>query len=228
MKEPNGWDFETVAWFSKPVSDTYWFIPWSNTEFCEDEIAPPTASKTKLLIYTTGVLDPAYRGTGIIVDEKEGHVVGCYKVHLDTPKAEETKTELYAVKGDLKFNPSDQQRILNIPERNRSKDQKDELNELQEEAEDWSLEVRRLNGELLDPRPAGIALHDPRIFHVHPDMATRIFKDYGNEYRALELRLRELMGSVFDAKKHLPAYRQKEEGLEADGVQLPAADLQNP
>jgi hypothetical protein len=111
---------------------------------------------------------------------------------------------------------------LNIPEWNRSKDLKDELKELQEEAEDWSLEVRRLNGELLDPRPAGIALHEPRIFHVHPAMSDKIFKDYGNEYRALEWRIRKLMGNAFDKKEHLPYWRQKEdEEMEAGGVRLP-------
>jgi hypothetical protein len=192
-----------------------------NTELCEEKAAPTYNLKTKLLYYTTGVLDPKYRGTGMIVDEKEGMVVGCYKTHEDMEAGKQTKTDLCAIRGDHQFILSEQQSILHIPESNRNKGQKDELDELQAEAENWPKEVRRLNGELLDPRPAAIATHNPPILHVHPDMAEAVFKDYGNEYRALEWRIRKLMGDVFDKKEHLPYWRQKEdEVLEADGERL--------
>lgn len=206
---------------SEPLSNTHWYIPWTNCERWDEQDVTSSSPKNKFLYYATEELKPECRGTGIIVEENSGTIYGCYKTQDATERGQQFKTDLVRVSGGNQFNTSDQHRILQIPENNRTKEQKAELAGLQAEAKEWPTEVRRLNGMLLDPRPQAIAKHESQILFVHPSMAGDLFKSYGDEYRALELRIRSVMGDTFNKKDHLPAWRQKDdEELKKDGLQL--------
>jgi hypothetical protein len=205
-----------------PVPNTWWFIPWKHTQKWNSDDTPP-APYTKLLYRDTGLLKDEHRGSGMIIEETTGKIVGCYKKHADTGlEAHQTKVDLAMLQGDASLIAADREAIMQIPVLNRTDEQKELVQELQEELDDMPKECRRLSGLLLDPRPQYIAEHQSEVLYIHPVMAGEVLKNYGDEYRHLENRIRTAMGNAFDLEEDLPIYRK------VDRQQLLEAGLEEP
>ncbi|KAF2443748.1 hypothetical protein P171DRAFT_445107 [Karstenula rhodostoma CBS 690.94] len=223
--EPLGWDFEDVKFREVPIPDTWWFIPWGNTSHCENDADSPYPDQPeKLLYYDVHPIKEQYRGSGIVIEETEGRVVGCYKVRADTEAGDDAKTEV----AELKHRQWLEERGLAPVERVHKRKPKRKPTLAYQDDSEGALrlggkkydgkpltlpnEIRRLNGLILDPRPARIALHpkDKEAFRIYRDMARAAFKKYGARYQQLEIKIRNAMKDTFDKKFDLPVYRLKQ------------------
>ncbi|KAF2688482.1 hypothetical protein K458DRAFT_384667 [Lentithecium fluviatile CBS 122367] len=209
-KEPMGWDFSRID-LGAEIPSVYWFFPWANTEFLWPSTPlPPTPSK--LFYAEVGKLKMEYRGTGIVLDERAGRVVGCYKAHADSGEpAHETNTALARLEGNATFAKTEISRILQFPATRRTNADQDLVSKLHAGLAAMSKEKRRLQGLLLDPRPQYIAFHKEEVLKVHPGIKISDYKMFGDRYLALEGRIRRAMGEVFDEEKDLPPWRKEDE-----------------
>ncbi|KAL5450459.1 hypothetical protein PMIN07_008825 [Paraphaeosphaeria minitans] len=225
-QNPSGWDFEDVKFREDPILDTWWFVPWSNTEHCgSDEEPLYTGKLDKLFCSDANPIREEYRGSGIVVDEIEGRVVGCYKVRADTEDGDDVKEEIAEVKHEQWLGEQGKAYVEGLPKRKSKKkirrmgmfppDPKEELSLSDKTSDgkplDLPNEIRKLNGLLLDPRPVRIALHpnDREVFRIHGGRAGVAFKDYGARYKHMEYKIRCAMKDTFDKKQDLPVYRLK-------------------
>ncbi|OAG10936.1 uncharacterized protein CC84DRAFT_1161745 [Paraphaeosphaeria sporulosa] len=194
--EPLGWDFEDVKFREDPIPDTWWFVPWNNTEQCESKNDFPGTVKPKKLLYSdVNPVEEEYRGSGIVVDEIEGRVVGCYKVRADTEDGDDAKAEIAEVKHQQWLEEQGQAYIEGLPNRKPKQkmrrmgmfpsDPKAEPRPGDKTCDRKPLnllnDIRKLNGLILDPRPVRIALHpkDREAFRIHGSMAGAALQDYG-------------------------------------------------
>lgn len=223
--EPLGWNFEDIKSREDLIPSTWWFIPWSNTEYCELSKDSPYAGKTeKLLYYDVHPVKEQYRGSGIVVDDIEGRVVGCYKIRADTEVGDDFKKEVTELKhrqwledhGQAPVEPV-YKRKPKTPNMANNVPGPEKLLRLGNEKYDGKPlnlpnEIRRLNGLILDPRPVKIALHhkNREAFRTHHNLAGGVLKDYGAQYLQLEHRIRNAMKDTFDKDLDLPIYRLRQ------------------
>ncbi|KAJ4347948.1 uncharacterized protein N0V89_009320 [Didymosphaeria variabile] len=224
--EPIGWFFEDIRFREDPIPETWWFIPWINTEYCEiDEPSSYPKQPASLLYYeTTGV--GHYRGSGIVVEEIDGTVIGCYKIRADTEAGDEARKEVEELKAKVRKAEAENIPIERIDKhKGRAKKKGGRTAGLADKRYEKSLrmgdknydgkplnipnQIRRLNGLIIDPRPSKIALHREEAFFLHEAMGGCSFKDYGAQYPQLEYQIRNAMKDTFDVLD-LPIYRQKQ------------------
>lgn len=151
-------------------------------------------------------MEEEYLGSGIIVEETQGEIIGCYKVRAETEAGREMEEELHSLKAKMRFEEETGQ-SAEITERTA----RPELKEVS-----IPNSVRTLNGLLLDRRPAAIAYHEIPVFVLQSDMIDHSYKTYGDQYLPLEDEIRKAMGDTFDEDDDLPLFRKK---------QIKAADL---
>jgi hypothetical protein len=218
--EPVGWDFEDIRFREDPIPRTWWFVPWSSTDYCEvDETSPSTGPSKQLLYYDMRHIEDHYRGSGLIVEETEGRVIGCYKVHADTDDGDDTKEEVSRLKARQQFNAGGLALVKRVdkPKSRKKTGLADARYQLTLGSKTYDGEplpvpnqIRRLNGLILDARPARIAMHEKEVFRIHSDMAGCVFRNYGAQYPQLEYRTRKAMKDTFDKELDLPIYRQNQ------------------
>ncbi|KAL1601469.1 hypothetical protein SLS60_006384 [Paraconiothyrium brasiliense] len=225
--EPIGWDFENIRFREDPIPDTWWFIPWTNTEYCEfDEPSPYPGQPASLLYYeTTGV--GHYRGSGIVVEETDGKVIGCYKVRADTEDGEDDREEVAELKAKVRKAEAENVPIERIDKpKGRAKrkggrsaglagaryDKDLRMGDKKYDGKPLDIpnQIRRLNGLIMDPRPIRIALHREEAFFFHSAMEGCAPEDYGAQYPQLEYKIRRAMKDTFDKEQDLPIYRLKQ------------------
>lgn len=222
--EPLGWDFEDVKFRRDPIPDTWWFVPWKNTERRGPDEAPPfPVTYGKLPYFDVNPLQEEYRGSGLIIDEVGSRVVGCYKVRADTEDGYDTKQELFEAK-HKRWHEGKRPAPTKLS-RTRKPQIRDTLVESDSNATsssddgthdgtplDLPNEIRKLNGLILDPRPVRIALHpkDREAFHIPVDITELAMERYGAKYMQLEHTIRNAMRDTLDKKQQLPAFRSKQ------------------
>jgi hypothetical protein len=200
---------------SKDLETELWFIPWNNIAICDHDMIPASIlNQHKFVIRHINVnvqLNSKYFGRGIVVNMTTGRVEGCYKIHRDTEGGDDTKTMVQRFKGNRQFNFADQQRVLSIPKKRRTAEQKQELDTLEEGVREYGADLRRAHGLLLDPRPRKIAFHDPPIYRVHIKHVRESTEGYGDCYQVLEWRVRAAMGSTFKYDEDMPYWRKDQD-----------------
>ncbi|KAJ4287613.1 hypothetical protein N0V90_012316 [Kalmusia sp. IMI 367209] len=209
---PIGWDFEDMKVGTTPVSETLWFVPWENTEYCGLQKIDPF-NKDRLLFFSEKIVKQEHEGTSIVIDENSGKIVGCYKTHADTDDGEVTKTQIQELEHSQHRNVIIHNELLQVPEEQRTKKHAAQISKAQRYMDDFPNDIRRLNGLRLDPQPWRIAHHfqgdqPVEAYKIHPAMSGQMFKKYGAQYRYLEYRIRKAMGDTFIEDLGLPLYRQ--------------------
>jgi hypothetical protein len=218
--EPIGWDFEDLRFFEDPIPSTWWFVPWSSTEYLEvDETSPSTGPSEQLLYYDVEHIEEYHRGSGVVVEETEGRVIGCYKVHADTEDGDDTNEKAMRLKAKQQFKADGLALVERVdkPKSNKKAGLADARYQLSMGGKKYDGKplstpnhIRRLNGLMLDARPERIAIHKEEVFRIHPNMAGCLFSKYGRQYPQLEYRTRKAMKDTFDKKLDLPIYRQNQ------------------
>lgn len=167
-------------------------------------------------------INQEYRGSGMVVEQSDGMVIGCYKIHADTNDGYEDGMALAIAKGDMKPLSGDPSEIIRIAEAVRTQEQKQRLDDLKKELEAGPVAIRRLNGLILDPRPKEIAIHHTQIFDIDDAVSDQEFRKYGDIYPVLEAKIRMAMGDTFNEEKDLPVYRMEEDkAAKKAGLPLP-------
>lgn len=89
---PNGWDFRDVNAFESLDSQWY-FIPWEKVKVVKataDELvgklhAQSMVNDDKFVVRCAEPVQKQFRGSGIVVNERDLSIIGCYKSikHID-------------------------------------------------------------------------------------------------------------------------------------------------
>jgi hypothetical protein len=83
---PNGWNFHHVDAF-KSLDSQWYFIPWEKVkvvkatagELASKLHAQSTVNAEKLVVCCAEPVRKQFRGSGIVVNERNSSIIGCYK-----------------------------------------------------------------------------------------------------------------------------------------------------
>ena len=80
---PNGWDFRQVNAF-ETLDGQWYFVPWEKVKLVE-VAAGGVADDGKFVVNCVKPVEKRFRGSGIIVKERDSSIIGCYKSikHMD-------------------------------------------------------------------------------------------------------------------------------------------------